>query len=109
VAARKTPPTEPEELDRCRSCPSRLVYPLRCRRLGRDVWQLELRCPDCGAVWKDKRSTSEVRGFDKALAASREALLGHLQEIERIEREDEIERFCSALEVDAILPEDFAH
>ena len=31
----------------------------------------------------------------------------HLQEIERLEREAEIERFAHALAADAILPEDF--
>lgn len=108
MTVRPQPPTEPEGLERCRRCPSRLVYPLRCRRLGRDLWQLELRCPDCGRVWRERRSTAEVRGFDRQLAASRELLQGHLREIERIEREAEIARFAAALAVDAILPEDFA-
>src|SRR4051812_13616030 len=85
---------DPKELERCRACPSRLVYPLRWRRVGEDSWQLELRCPDCGAVWRERRSTSEVKGFDRALSAGREVLLGHLREIERIEREGEIDRFA---------------
>jgi hypothetical protein len=84
------------------------VYPLRWRRVGPDAWQLDLRCPDCGSVWRERRSTAEVRGLDRKLTEGREVLLGHLREIERIEREGEIDRFTAALAADAILPEDFA-
>jgi hypothetical protein len=49
-----------------------------------------------------------VRRFDRRLADDRRVLVEHLREIERIERECEIERFSSALAADAILPEDFA-
>ena len=52
--------------------------------------------------------TLEVRRFDRRLADDRRSLVEHLREIERIEREGEIERFSSALAADAILPEDFA-
>src|SRR3954454_2072414 len=108
VEARRQPEAEPDRaLERCRSCRSRLVYPLRWRRVGPDAWQLDLRCPDCGAVWRERRSTADVRGLDRTLAAGREVLLGHLREIERIEREGEIDRFAAALAADAILPEDF--
>jgi hypothetical protein len=75
--------------------------------VGDDLWQLELRCPDCSKVWRVRRSTAVVKGFDKALSAGRKVLEDHLHEIERIEREAEIERFTSALAADAILPEDF--
>ena len=49
-----------------------------------------------------------MRRFDRRLADDRRSLVEHLREIERIEREGEIERFSSALAADAILPEDFA-
>jgi hypothetical protein len=71
------------------------------------VWQLHLRCPDCGDVWKERRTTAEVKGFDQSLAAAREVLQEHLRAIEQLEREAEIERFTAALAADAILPEDF--
>jgi hypothetical protein len=109
VETRRHPEAEPGEgLERCRCCRSRLVYPLRWRRVGPDAWQLDLRCPDCGSVWRERRSTAEVRGLDRKLTEGREVLLGHLREIERIEREGEIDRFTAALAADAILPEDFA-
>jgi hypothetical protein len=108
VDGRRQPEAEPGEgLERCRSCRSRLVYPLRWRRVGPDAWQLDLRCPDCDATWRERRSTAEVKGLDRTLNEGREVLLGHLREIERIERETEIDRFAAALAADAILPEDF--
>jgi hypothetical protein len=108
VEARRQRPIEPEEgLERCRSCPSRLVYPLRWRRIGEDWWHLDLRCPDCHDVWHERCSTSTVKLFDRELSRGRELLVAHLREIERLEREGEIERFAAALAADAILPEDF--
>jgi hypothetical protein len=77
------------------------VYPLHCKRAGEDTWKLRLRCPDCERTWSRCAPTLEVRRFDRRLADDR-------REIERIEREGEIERFSSALAADAILPEDFA-
>ena len=44
---------------------------------------------------------------NRALGRGRELLVSHLREIERLEREDEIERFAQALAADAILPFDF--
>ena len=69
---------------------------------------MRLRCPDCEHTWSRSAPTLEVRRFDRRLADDRRSLVEHLREIERIEREGEIERFSSALAADAILPEDFA-
>jgi hypothetical protein len=91
----------------CRTCRSELGYPRRCRRLGNDLWELELRCPECDAVWRAQGSTHEIEGFDRTLAAGRAVIERHLKEIDRLEREGEIDRFSRALAADAILPEDF--
>jgi len=85
-----------------------MQYALRCRRLGPDAWQLELRCPDCGAQTRGSGSTAAVRRLDRDQAAGRRALEDRLRAIERAAWEDEITRFCAALDADAILPEDFA-
>jgi hypothetical protein len=79
------------------------VYPLHCKRAGEDTWKLKLRCPDCERTWSRCAPTLEVRRFDRRLADDRRSLVEHLREIERIEREVEIERFSSALAADAIL------
>jgi hypothetical protein len=104
----RRPPTEPGGgLGLCRTCRSELGYPRRCRRLGNDLWELELRCPECDDVWRAQGSTREIEGFDRTLAAGRAVIERHLREIDRLEREAEIDRFSRALAADAILPEDF--
>src|SRR4051812_5192311 len=92
----------------CPHCGSRLAYPLHGRRAGEAPGRRRLRCPDCGRTWSRGAPTRGVRRFARRLADDRRSLVEHLREIERIERESEIERFSSALAADAILPEDFA-
>ena len=103
-----TPPRGPAHSGVVRTAACRLAYPLHCKRAGEDTWKLRLRCPDCERTWSRCAPTLEVRRFDRRLADDRRSLVEHLREIERIEREGEIERFSSALAADAILPEDFA-
>ena len=108
MEARRQPEAEPEKaLERCRSCRSRLVYPLRWRRVGDRRVAARPALPGLRRIWRERRTTAEVQRLDRTLAAGREVLLGHLREIERIEREGEIDRFTAALAADAILPEDF--
>ena len=103
----RRPPTDPGAgLGLCRTCRSELGYPRRCRRLGSDLWELELRCPVRRRLAR-QGSTREIEGFDKTLAAGRSVIERHLREIDRLEREGEIDRFARALAADAILPEDF--
>ena len=85
-----------------------LVHPLHCRKLAGGSWRVRLRCPDCAKVWSESVAIAELERLDRDLAAGRRVLVDHLREIERIEREGEIDRFASALAADAILPEDFA-
>ena len=94
-------------LERCRHCPSQLAHPLRWRRLAYDAWEIELRCPDCRQVWHERVPTEAVKRLDKVLKSARAELEAHLEEIERIDLEDRISGFISALDADAILPEDF--
>ena len=96
-------------LERCRACTSRLAHPLRWRRLAPDAWEIELRCPDCRAVWQERVPTAAVRRLDEVLKAWRAQIEAHLEAIERVDFEESIAGFVSALESDAILPEDFGH
>src|SRR5262245_4768038 len=94
-------------LERCIGCPSMLVHPTRWQRLEPDVWQIDLRCPECRRSWREIVPTSAVRRLDEVLRAGRGLIEKHLEEIERIEREEQVESFVEALRADAILPEDF--
>ncbi len=94
-------------LECCPGCPSRLVHPTRWRRVEPDVWQISLRCPECRRAWQEVVSTAAVRRLDEVLRAGRGVIERHLEEIERIEREEQVRCFVSALRAGAILPEDF--
>ena len=107
AASRPRKPESREGLECCTLCPSRLAYPVRCRRVGADKWDVDVRCPDCLQVVSSHGTTAELRRLDRALRAGRRVLQDHLREIERLEREAEIARFVEALAADAILPEDF--
>ena len=94
-------------LERCRHCPSHLAHPVRWRRLAYDAWEIELRCPDCRESWQERVPTEAVKRLDAVLKTARAGLERHLEEIERIDLEERISGFVSALGTDAILPEDF--
>jgi hypothetical protein len=94
-------------LECCRACPSRLAHPLRWRRLAPDCWEIELRCPDCRHVWRERVPTAAVKRLDGVLKDARTLLERHLEEIERLDLEQQVDGFVTALDADAILPEDF--
>src|SRR4051812_49499994 len=80
----RRPPTDPGAgLGLCRTCRSELGYPRRCRRLSTDLWELELRCPECDAVWRAQGSTREIENFDKTLAAGRSGVARHPRGVDR--------------------------
>src|SRR4051812_49946692 len=90
----RRPPTDPGAgLGLCRTCRSELGYPRRCRRLSTDLWELELRCPECDAVWRAQGSTREIENFDKTLAAGRSGVERDLREIDRLRRGGGVGRF----------------
>jgi hypothetical protein len=94
-------------LERCRRCPSRLVYPLRWRRLAHDRWELELRCPDCEWRTREVFHQDDVDRYDDALCAATDDLVDGIERLRREIMEEEIERFVTALDDDLILPMDF--
>ena len=104
----RRPPTEPGGgLGLCRTCRSELGYPRRCRRLGNDLWELELRCPEC--EWSDRAEYDQntVERYDGALNDATDQLIESLETLTRENMEAEIERFVSALSADHIVPFDF--
>jgi len=72
-----------------------------------DVWEIELRCPDCGHDWREVVPTPAMRRFDDVLKRGRATIESYLDEIERIEMLQRVEAFIIALDADAIAPEDF--
>ena len=95
------------ELHVCAECASELVYPIEWDEAGTTHWEVSLRCPNC--EWADTGvfEQSVVERFDEELDRGTELLVRDLKRLMQANMEDEIERFCHALELDQILPEDF--
>ncbi len=94
-------------LECCRACTSLLAHPVRWRRLAPDVWEIELRCPDCEHAWREVVPTAAMRRFDEVLREGRAVIERYLGEIERIGLVERAEAFIAALAAGAIFPEDF--
>ena len=95
------------DLHVCGSCNSELVYPVDWEESGATHWEVTLRCPNCEWCGTGVYEQNVVEAFDEELDRGTEALVGDLRRLMQANMEEEIERFTSALEADAILPEDF--
>ncbi len=93
-------------LERCRSCPSRLVQPVQWRRLGDDVWEIDLRCPDCGTTSRECVPTEAVSRYDLVMRTARKSLERHLEAIERIDAKPARRQFGDPKPGRRALPED---
>ena len=91
----------------CDDCGSGLVYPTEWDEAGPDHWRVELRCPNCEWYGEGVFDQNTVEAFDDVLDAGIDVLLSDYRALVNSNMEDEIERFASALEADAILPSDF--
>jgi hypothetical protein len=96
-----------QELHVCGRCASQLVEPIAVRRFDSRWWHVERRCPECRWTAADLVTEVAVTRLGEQLDAGRAAMMALLHEIERSEREHEIECFAQALQRDQVLPEDF--
>lgn len=96
-----------QELHICPDCASHLVYPTDWEERGEASWDLALRCPNCewegGGVYEH----TAVEQLDENLDSGTRALVADLRQLSRANMEEEVERFVSALQADAVLPMDF--
>ena len=106
-AAPPAEPTEHGDLHMCGTCNSDLVYPVEWEEAGSTHWQVSLRCPNCEWTGTGIFEQAAVERFDEELDRGTEALVSDLRRLVQANMEGEIERFVQALEVDAVLPEDF--
>ena len=99
--------SEQTDLHMCGTCNSDLVYPVEWEEAGSTHWQVSLRCPNCEWTGTGIFEQAAVERFDEELDRGTEALVCDLRRLVQANMEGEIERFVQALEVDAVLPEDF--
>jgi hypothetical protein len=95
------------DLHLCPCCDRDLVYPVEWEEVSPTHWEVLLRCPNCewGEVGTFDQPT--VDRFDEQLDIGTEILLTDLKRLQQANMEEEIDRFVSAVNADAILPEDF--
>ena len=103
-------PARPEtlrELHECPCCDRDLVFPVEWEEVSHTHWEVLLRCPNC--EWNEVGTFDQptVDNFDEKLDIGTEILLRDLKRLQQANMEEEIDRFVSAVNADAILPEDF--
>lgn len=100
-------PSPPRALHVCPECAGDHMQPVDWQEAGRDHWELELRCPNCGWEGGGVFAQDAVEGFQDQLDRATEALVADLRRLQQARMEDDVERFSRALTGDHILPEDF--
>lgn len=99
--------TTPPQLHICEECHSEFVQPTDWHETTPKNWMVTLSCPNCQHERVGEYSQEIVDELDETLDAGFTTLLAELQELMASNMADEIDRFAAALEVNAILPEDF--
>jgi hypothetical protein len=101
----------PSEQDRdlciCEVCSSELVEPVEWEAAGPERWRVALSCPNCDHWTEGVFSQECVDRFDERLDEGTAVLLSELKRLRNANMVDDVERFIAALNLGAILPEDF--
>jgi hypothetical protein len=94
-------------LHECINCGSALVHPIQWEPAGPETWSVLLRCPECEVhrlgVFPQAHLDALDEELDRGDAELRDAYLALVRE----NMDAEVEVFAHALDVGAILPEDF--
>ena len=101
------PAEENLDLHICPDCDKSLVYPVDWEEASATHWEVLLRCPNCEWHTVGLYDQETVDRFDEELDCGTEALVRDLKRLTRANMEEEVERFASALDSDAIWPMDF--
>ena len=100
--------TQPQlDLHVCLECSSDLVHPVQAEESGPESWSVVLRCPNCDAHREGVFGQQAVEALDEELDRGADALTRDYKSVVRANMAQEIGRFVTALNADAILPEDF--
>jgi len=95
------------DLHVCIACSSSLAYPIAWEEADSDHWSVTIRCPECETFREGVFSQHAVEAFDEELDAGTDALTADYRRLMRANMAEEVERFASALQAEAVLPEDF--
>jgi hypothetical protein len=95
---------------RCPVCCSALVEPVHWKQVGQDCWELELRCPECGAGRTAALDGAAVHAYNVLLYEAEDEVARQAAALSREWSADvaaEGARFVEALRADQIMPIDF--
>ena len=95
------------QLHVCPECEGELVFPVEWEEAGRHAWSVTLRCPACERMETGVFPQPVVDAFDEELDRGTEELIDDLEQLTKANMAEEIDRFMSALDADAIHPMDF--
>jgi hypothetical protein len=99
--------TGPHGLHVCPACHSELVQPVNWSEAPDNRWELTIECPNCWWYEEGIYDREQVDRLEEKLDDGLAEMLGDLQRLTQANMSDQIDRFCSALHADYILPEDF--
>ncbi len=91
----------------CEACSSELVEPVEWEAAGPERWRVALSCPNCRHWTEGVFSQECVDRFDERLDEGTAVLVSELKRLRHANMIDDVERFITALNLGAILPEDF--
>lgn len=91
----------------CPACASSLVHPTDWDEAGAHAWRMILRCPNCEWTGDGVFDQKAVERFEDHLDHGTDALMRDLRRLVQANMEEGLDRFVTALEVDAIWPMDF--
>ena len=103
----KAMPADDRDLCICEQCGSALVEPVEWAAAGPERWRVALSCPNCDHWTEGVFSQECVDRFDEQLDEGTTILVSELKRLQHANMEEDVERFVAALNVGAILPEDF--
>jgi hypothetical protein len=95
------------ELEACPECDADKVCPVDWTEVADGFWELDLRCPECEWRSTGLYDQDEVDRYDDVLADATDDMITELERLTHENMADDIRRFVTALERDAILPFDF--
>jgi ribosomal protein S27E len=94
-------------LSTCGTCGSHLVHPTGGRETPSAVWEVDLRCPDCGQRWASYYTQAELDRLERELDGAASEIEKELSRLEALHMEEWVARFESVLNLDLIVPDDF--
>jgi len=95
------------ELQACPLCRTKLVYPVERYQMNDMEWRVLMLCPNCLCKRELLVDRETVRELLKNARVGRESIMKELDNMQKKNMEEELDKFITALQKDHILPIDF--